>query len=357
MKLRNLFGAIAVAMALSGPDLAQAERFSFAALGDTAYNLPGDVPVYEALIRRINAAKPEFTVHVGDTWGGLACTEENHRWVLGFFQQYAQPLIYTPGDNEWTDCRRAELLDAYARVQSGKGSPADQTLLQSFRSFDAAFASANFGDPLRSLATIRRVFFARPQSLGGGALPVVRQADVSSHKAMVENLKWERGGVVFATVNVAGSGNGFTLNDGARAAEAIARNNANIDWLKAAFADAKARGAKAVVIAMHASLFVDGRGRTFSNRQLRGDEEGPFYWTAYALRDQAAAFGKPVLLIHGDFHDLIIDRPFLLSQGEAKPPLYANITRLQVYGAPELKAVRITVDTDTPWVFGFEPLY
>jgi len=46
-----------------------------------------------------------------------------------------------------------------------------------------------------------------------------------------------------------------------------------------------------------------------------------------------------------------------VSQGEEKPPLYANITRLQVYGAPELKAVQVNVDTETPWVFSFQPLY
>ena len=64
-----------------------------------------------------------------------------------------------------------------------------------------------------------------------------------------------------------------------------------------------------------------------------------------------------MLLINGDFHDLVIDRPFMVSQGEEKPPLYANITRLQVYGAPELKAVQVSVDTETPWVFSFQPLY
>jgi hypothetical protein len=31
--------------------------------------------------------------------------------------------------------------------------------------------------------------------------------------------------------------------------------------------------------------------------------------------------------------------------------------RLQVYGWPDMKAVRVTVDTTKPWVFGFEPLY
>ncbi|HZZ35844.1 MAG TPA: hypothetical protein VFE03_08970, partial [Caulobacteraceae bacterium] len=69
------------------------------------------------------------------------------------------------------------------------------------------------------------------------------------------------------------------------------------------------------------------------------------------------AFGKPVLLINGDFHEFLVDKPFTVSQGEEKPAQHDNITRLQVYGAPDLRAVRVSVDTDTPWVFGFTPLY
>ena len=33
------------------------------------------------------------------------------------------------------------------------------------------------------------------------------------------------------------------------------------------------------------------------------------------------------------------------------------MTRLQVYGWPDMKAVRVSVDTAKPWVFGFEPVY
>ena len=47
----------------------------------------------------------------------------------------------------------------------------------------------------------------------------------------------------------------------------------------------------------------------------------------------------------------------MVSRGEVDQPLYGNIVRLQVYGAPELKAVKVGVDTETPWVFSFEPLY
>ncbi len=57
------------------------------------------------------------------------------------------------------------------------------------------------------------------------------------------------------------------------------------------------------------------------------------------------------------YHEFIVDRPFFESQGEDTPPKYANITRLQVYGAPEIKAVRVSVEPKTPWVFSFSPLH
>ena len=47
----------------------------------------------------------------------------------------------------------------------------------------------------------------------------------------------------------------------------------------------------------------------------------------------------------------------MVSAGESAPPKYANITRLQVYGAPEIKWVRVSVEPDTPWVFSFAPLH
>ena len=131
--------------------------------------------------------------------------------------------------------------------------------------------------------------------------------------------------------------------------EAIARNKANIEWIKRIFAEARESDAKAVVIALHAALFVD--------QDVRGWLEGPFHWIVLAIRDLGAEFGRPVLVVHGDFHTFEIDRPFTVSAGESEPPKYANITRLQVYGAPEIKSVRVSVEPDTPWVFSFSPLY
>ncbi len=347
----------AALLALWAP-AAMAEKFSFVALGDTAYNLPSDLPLYDALITRINRSKPAFSIHVGDIWGILPCTEESHRYALGQFAKFDHPVVYTPGDNEWVDCREPEVLQAYGRYLAGKATPEDLALLQPLLQFDNVFAGAGFDDPLGGLQMIRRTYFAKPQSLGRRTMPLTRQTDVMPNTETVENARWERSGVVFATLSVPGSGNGFALNDEARTREALSRNRANVDWVKATFSEAKAKQAKAVVLALQAGLFLDGRGEgDFTGKEIRGGTDGPFYWIVFAIRDQASRFGGPVLLINGDFHDLVIDRPFLVSQGEFKAPLYANITRLQVYGAPELRAVQVNVDTMTPWIFSFQPLY
>lgn len=345
----------ACAALLSGT--AKAERFSFVALGDTAYNLPQDVPVYEGLIGRINAAKPAFTIHVGDTWGVLPCTEANHRWVLQFFQKYDHPLVYTPGDNEWTDCRKPEVVSAYQAMAAGTATAEQMRLLHSMRQLDNRLARTSFADPVGSLRLIRSTFFGKPESLGQRTMPLVRQPSESAHKEMVENARWTRSGVVFATLSVPGSNNGFATNSEEASAEAVRRTKANVDWIKAAFREAKRSNARAVVLALQAGMFDEAHGDENFGKKLVGGADGPYAWIAYAIRDEAASFNKPVLLINGDHHAFVVDRPFLVEQGESKPPRYANITRLQVFGAPELKAVRVTVDTDTPWIFGFEPLH
>src|SRR6185295_14184036 len=92
---------LVVCLAVLGAGNAASERFTFVALGDTAYNPPADYPKYEALIDKINAAKPAFAIHVGDTWGIQDCREPQQLKVLEFFQRYKSAVVYTPGDNEW----------------------------------------------------------------------------------------------------------------------------------------------------------------------------------------------------------------------------------------------------------------
>lgn len=298
----------------SEPGQVKDRSFTFVALGDTAYNGERDYPVYEALIDLVNRANPAFTIHVGDIWGAATCGDEHVARIAKFFARFDHPLVYTPGDNEWTDC----------------GNPG----LGSF-------------DPVERLAHLRKVFFATDRTLGAKPMQVVRQADVSPHGAFVENARWERSGVLFLTAHVVGSQNHAFSSSRAALEEFYERNRANVAWIDDGFRLAREQGHAAVVIAIHAGMFLPS-----------GDSmAGPFAETVASIRNGADRYGRPVLLIHGDFHRFVIDRPFLEYRGEEEPPAHANLVRLQVYGAPEIRAVEVRVEPDTPWVFGFRPLY
>ena len=83
----------------------------------------------------------------------------------------------------------------------------------------------------------------------------------------------------------------------------------------------------------------------------------PYRFIIETIKKGSKDFDGQILVVHGDHHQFIIDRPLVEYKGEEEPSLFTNITRLQVYGAPEIKAVRVTVDPATPWVFSFSPLY
>lgn len=280
--------------------------FSFVVLGDTAYKTPEDYPAYDALIDRINQTKPKFTIHVGDVLGHAGCHNEIFQRVKADFGKFERPLIYTPGDNEWTDCH-AEAAGSY--------------------------------DPVERLAKIRRDFFSHPISLGQTVLPLTRQ---SVSGTGVENALWWQSEVLFATVHIVGSNNGLRQDHQDPNSEFVQRNTANQQWLKQVFAQAVGKKAKAVVLAYHAGMFTPPM-----------TPDG-FAGVRPLIGKLSAEFRGPVLLVHGDHHEFVIDRPYL--QGAGVSPL-GNITRLQTYGWPDAKAVKIHVDTSTEGVFSFETLF
>lgn len=354
--VQRLAGALLCSVLMLG--VAHAESFDFVALGDTAYNGAADESALAALIARINRAQPAFTLHVGDVWGGERCLEEDHRRILRTFARFEHPLVYTPGDNEWTDCVDPAVVDAFERIEAGQPQTGDAQRWADFRQLGAR-AERTGQWALASLARIRRLYFAEPRSLGQHPMALARQSEhATAYPEMVENARWQQSGVLFATVHVVGSMNGLSSTDAEAAAAAVRRNQANVAWIQATFGEAERTGAQAVVLAMHASFFDRElpRGQS-SGRSVRGGRSGPYGLIAQAIQDLAGAYGKPVLLIHGDDHEFTLDRPFLASGGEAQKPKGANVLRLQVYGAPEIRAVRITVDPGTPWVFSFSPLF
>jgi hypothetical protein len=311
------FTATALALALAATAAtASAETFKFVAIGDMPYGDPPEqvYPRYRELIKAINARGPAFTIHIGDIKkGSVPCADALLQEQLDFLNSFDAALVYTPGDNEWTDCHR-ELAGRF--------------------------------DPFERLAKLRAMFFAGPQSLGKAPITLERQSELMvQHRTFVENARFARAGVQFVTLHVVGSNNGLESPTPGAPAEFFERDAANIAWLRDTFARARQEGANALVVAMQADMF-DGSG---SKRKDENPAHPAFANILEALVAEAAAFGKPVLLVYGDSHNFRVHTPFR----NRAPALIG----LEVFGDDQMHAVEVGVDTDDPAVFSFRPIW
>jgi hypothetical protein len=240
-------------------------------------------------------------IHVGDIHSGSQfCTAAYDQTVAGLWTRYQDPLVYTPGDNEWADCHKAK---EGGHVRDGGGNPVD-------------YAD---GNPAANLGLVRSLFFPHAgQTLGGGNLRVQSQAQHADpahpgDAAYVENVMWSRKGVLFVTLNIPGGSNNdtdpwygaaeTTQEKAQQAAEVAARTGADRRWLAAAFQRAEGDGDRAMVIVTQADMW--------------DPENGAAHLTSYEpfIGDIAAgttAFGKPVLLFNGDSHVYRSDDPLVL---------------------------------------------
>ncbi|NNG05538.1 MAG: hypothetical protein HKM95_15760 [Inquilinus sp.] len=247
----------------------------------------------------MNAARPDFVLHVGDFKSGKSdCSDDRFALERDMLNSFDGAVIYTPGDNEWTDCHRSGY------------------------------------DPVERLARLRSMFFATDRRFGRQPIALERQSSVDAGTPTPENAFWWHNGIAFATVHVVGSNN--NADD---LAEFSARDAANTAWIGRAFARAAEARSAAVVLALHADIFV-----------MLGRRDG-FRTTLDAIEEGARSFGGPVLVIHGDSHRFVVDQAMV-----DFAPDVDNLTRLQVFGDSEVHAVRVLVDPAAPGVFAFQPL-
>ncbi len=301
----------AAAAAACRPAPPPAERpaaFAFGVFGDGPYNWR-EGGRFKRLIADVNASPASFFIHVGDIlW--FPCTDRALRERRDELAAIAVPILYTPGDNEWTDC--------HERITG-------------------AF------EPLERLAVLRALFFGSAEWSKSAELGIVSQAADSNYAEFVEHQRWEMGGVVFATLHLVGSDNGlqaFPRRTADNDEESQRRTDAAVAWMAEAFEVAAEQHAHAVVIAFHGQpLEDDGRGPP-----ARG--YGRF---VPLLAEMAATWSKPVLVIHGDSHQQRVDRPFVLGRDTI-----LNLTRLETFGSPDIGWMYVTVDTTSREVFSFE---
>ena len=289
---------------------AKAQPVTFVALGDLPYN-PQEVDMLThpngSLAKAISAIKPPFVVHYGDIKpGDMDCSDK----VLGDMQKllsdlYPQRLIYTPGDNEWTDCDRSYVPN-----------PADE---------------------LERLDKIRELFFkGKGLQMTQGVSGIERQVDYP------ENAMWQWQQVQLGTVHVVGTNNGragITRSDVDTALDLVdKRDSANMQWLAKLFRQAEQSGAKALVIAMQADLYkppAQGSERRCSPKQ-RTECNGLLELQEF-IEFASANVKFPVLLVHGDTSSFCLHQP--------KPDLAANYWRLNGPGDYKvIDAVTISID-------------
>jgi hypothetical protein len=279
------------------------EGFAFGVMGDAPYNDREEAHV-TAMLERMGAEPLAFIVHIGDIKAsGAPCTGALFEQRRTQLDRSRHPIIYTPGDNEWTDCRR----------RAGE-------------------------HPLESLAQLRRVFFSDRWSLGVGKIETLVEDRAAPCAAYPENRAWTRMRIRFVTLNIPGSDNNVGF-DQASDDEAACRNEANRRWLARAADESEGADTRALVVAIHANPWATRK---------------PAVYRDFLAQLQAVArrLGKPVLLVHGDTHTYRVDTPF-----SAAGETLFNLTRLETYGSPFVGWVKVTVDPQSPEVFRFEPKF
>lgn len=284
--------------------------FSFAVIGDTPYG-PAQLASLPQRIGQLNADPTVHLVgHVGDIGSPVNCSSSYFRIVAAMFAKFADPMLYTPGDNEWADCHRA---------------------------------AVGAGDPLARLNTLRSVFFPT-----AGRTMGVASALTDAQTGYRENATLDRQRVTFATVHLVGSLNGLEPWTGlgktsvtpAQRAEVTARTGAAIAHLRHAFHHAHAVGSRAVVLMMQADMFVG----------TQSPARAAYQGVVRVLAEESATFGRPVFLFNGDTHVFRHDSPlsnpkWLSSYGLSTP--VPNLSRITIKGGSTSDEwVKVTVGAD-----------
>ena len=283
-----------------------AQPLSFALLGDVPYSRweRDQLPPMLADMAQQGAA---FAVHVGDIKSGSSlCSDETFEDIREVFRAAPLPLVYVPGDNEWTDCHR--------RSNGGY-------------------------DPLERLGRLRELFHAGEQSLGQRPLRLARQSRDPAYAVYRENQRWERDGLLFLTLNVTGSHNNYSgaSGRGGPTPEFQARDVANRVWLGQAFMLARQRKLSAVLIMIH--------GNPGFEAASAGQPRPGYRDLIEQLQLETQSYTGQVLLVHGDTHSYQLNQPLLDLTGKKA---LDNFTRVEVPGYPFMGWVRVTVDRSLP---------
>jgi hypothetical protein len=308
--------------------------------GAYAIGLWGDLPYSDIqaqvgvpnLIADMNSQKLVFTVHDGDLKAGSTeCTDAVYLQGLIYLNSLKGAAMFTPGDNDWTDCDRISGYNSLAQLDKER----------------KLFFSTHFSQGQKPM---KQEVQSTPLCLG-----------VSGPVPCVENRRWSFRGVTYATLNIQGSCNNL-CDVAPDPVEYAARNAADIQWMRETFAEAKANGSLAVMLISQADPGFDLSDSTRAplrdpktlaeaDANLDGFQE-----FLVALRSEVIDFKRPVAYVHGDSHYFRIDKPFLNSTGQR----LENFTRVETFGdhqengLNDVHWLKVLVDSRTREVFAYQ---
>lgn len=252
--------------------------FSFAVVGTATANERATTSV----LRAIGDSPARFTVHfeTGAPNAG-ACAEPAIERRRALLDASPKPVVPVVAAVEWADC------------PSGRG------------------------DAMERLERVDDLLFNSDQSLGQARLPWLRQSAVARFRRYRENLRWQVGPVLFATLNLPADNNGFRFGAG-RNGEFEERIVANRAWLERTFRLAAERRLAGIV------LFVDGAPHVALPLRApdpRQHERDGYYEFKVTLRDLATTYRGKVLLVQGQWsgdaaRPSNVDRPFRDASGK-----------------------------------------
>jgi hypothetical protein len=334
--------------------------YNYAVIGDIPYssNAVNSLAAFPSHIQQINNdASIHLVLHLGDIKSGSTrCDTTYFEQIKADFDLSTRPFIYTPGDNEWTDCHRANnggYLPAGPAVPASQLAPAGPVVN------GAAAGKAGNAVPSR-LSEIRRIFYPTPTStLGQRTRRLAAQTP-----NYPENVRWTEIShqITGAMLNVPGSNNDLVPWYGAaetpllvaqQNTEYTKRNAANLRMLDRVFDKAVADNSKAVLIGIQADMW-DPAIFTPASPQYSG-----FRDFVQLLAARTIAFGKPVLLLNGDSHVYEADNP-LADHTAFNSTVYGvtqdvpNLKRVTVDGSGTANDyLRLTIDPSSADVFSW----
>ncbi|MCH2574329.1 metallophosphoesterase [Candidatus Poribacteria bacterium] len=287
------------------------ESFRFLATGDLPYSAE-QFDKYRQLLQQSKSEDFSFLVHVGDFKASYAeCSDQSFDQICQIFRNYPKPVVYTPGDNDWTDCHR-----------TGQ-------------------------DPIERLKKLRLMFYHDHRTLRLNELNVEQQSRNPRFKKYIENYRFTKSNVLFVVAHIVGSNNNYWPQSVVAMNEFRERNTATLAFLKESFTLAERQKFAGVILIIHANPNFENSGE-----YEYGNGEG-FVGFLNLLHQFLASYSHPVICIHGDTHLYRIDKPFK----DRKDQVYNHFRRIEVFGSPFVSGVDITVNTNIDDIFNFQPYY